>query len=57
MLLLLMRNLLRNVGICLGINGILGTSVVHYSTGESSPSRGDENELLSGRAQGLTVIC
>ena len=57
MFLSLRRNLLRNVGLCLGRNEILGTLVVCYSTGESSLSRGDENELLSSRAPGLTVIC
>ena len=57
MFLSLRRNLLRNVGLFLERNGILGTSVVRYSNGESSLSIGDENELLAGHAPGLTMIC
>ena len=34
----------------------LGASVIRYSTGESSLSRGSENELLSGRDPGFIVI-
>ena len=47
--------MLRNVGLCLGRNRILGASVIRYSTGESSLSRGGESELLSSRALGFTV--
>ena len=46
-----------NVGLCLERNRILGASVVCYSTGESYLSQGGENELLSGRTPGFTVIC
>ena len=57
MFLLLRRDLLRNVGLCLGGSGILGASVVRYSTEESSFSRGGESELLAGRVPGFTVFC
>ena len=49
--------MLGNVVLGLERNRDLGTSVVCYSFGESSLSRGGENELLSGRAPGFTVIC
>ena len=47
--------MLRNVGICLGRNRILGASVVCYSTGESSLSRGGKSELLSGQGTSCTA--
>ena len=46
----------RAADLCLERNRILGASVVRYSTGESSLSRGGENELLSGRDPGFIVI-
>ena len=53
--LLLRRTMLGNIDLCLGRNRILGTSVVRYSTGESSLSLGGENEQLSGRAPGFAI--
>ena len=51
MLLLLMRNMLRNVDICLGRNRILGASVVRHSIGELSP----EVNCMSGQCTCCTT--
>ena len=53
--LLLRRTMLGNTGLCLEIDRVLGTSVVCYSTGESSLSRGGESELLSGQGTSCTA--
>ena len=48
---LLKRNLLRNVGICLGRNRILGASFFRYSTGELTP----EVNCTSGQGKSCTT--